>query len=312
MRLVLVLATVIAAAAMAPACAVAHGFAGKRFFPATIATDDPFVADELSMPTVSMVPNSVSGGEPPTRETDVGIDVSKRITSDFGIGLDETWQHFDPKGASSFSGFGNLGVSAKYLVLENDPHEFLFSVGLDAEVGGTGDKRIGADDFSTLAPAIFLGKGFGDLSDSMALLKPLAVTGVVGLDIPTEARSVNDTGDVERHPHVLNTGIAIEYSLPYLQASVRDIGLGAPFGRLIPLVEVNLQTPIDRGSSGKTVGTVNPGLIWAGQYMQIGLEAVIPVNERSGDGPGVVAQLHFFLDDIFPESLGRPIFKGMR
>src|SRR6476646_5026684 len=31
----------------------AHGFAGKRFFPATLATDDPFVADELSLPTLS-------------------------------------------------------------------------------------------------------------------------------------------------------------------------------------------------------------------------------------------------------------------
>ncbi len=31
----------------------AHGFAGQRFFPATIATEDPFVADELSLPTVS-------------------------------------------------------------------------------------------------------------------------------------------------------------------------------------------------------------------------------------------------------------------
>ena len=33
--------------------ALAHGFAGSRFFPATIVIDDPFVADELSLPTVS-------------------------------------------------------------------------------------------------------------------------------------------------------------------------------------------------------------------------------------------------------------------
>ena len=32
---------------------LAHGFAGKRFFPATLTTDDPFVADELSLPTIS-------------------------------------------------------------------------------------------------------------------------------------------------------------------------------------------------------------------------------------------------------------------
>ena len=31
--------------------AQAHGLIGKRFFPATLAIDDPFVADELSPPT---------------------------------------------------------------------------------------------------------------------------------------------------------------------------------------------------------------------------------------------------------------------
>jgi hypothetical protein len=31
--------------------AFSHGFAGSRFFPATLSTDDPFVADELSLPT---------------------------------------------------------------------------------------------------------------------------------------------------------------------------------------------------------------------------------------------------------------------
>ena len=45
--------------------AVAHGVAGKRFFP-PLATDDPFVADELSLPTVSMIKRSVSGEEPAT------------------------------------------------------------------------------------------------------------------------------------------------------------------------------------------------------------------------------------------------------
>jgi hypothetical protein len=36
--------------------AVAHGFAGERFFPATILTDDPFVADEISLPQVTVNP----------------------------------------------------------------------------------------------------------------------------------------------------------------------------------------------------------------------------------------------------------------
>jgi hypothetical protein len=33
--------------------ALAHGFAGDRFFPATLATDDPFVANEIVASNVS-------------------------------------------------------------------------------------------------------------------------------------------------------------------------------------------------------------------------------------------------------------------
>ena len=36
----------LAAVLAAPSSASAHGFVGDRFFPATILTDDPFVADE--------------------------------------------------------------------------------------------------------------------------------------------------------------------------------------------------------------------------------------------------------------------------
>jgi hypothetical protein len=72
------------------------------------------------------------------------------------------------------------------------------------------------------------------------------------------------------------------------------------------VVEFALETPLERG--GVTTGTVNPGLIWAGQYFQLGAEAIIPLNSSSGHVVGFKAQLHFFIDDLFPASLGRPIF----
>jgi hypothetical protein len=43
--------------------------------------------------------------------------------------------------------------------------------------------------------------------------------------------------------------------------------------------------------------------------MQFGLEAVIPVNRESGRGVGVIGQVHFYLDDIFPNTIGKPIFE---
>lgn len=61
---------------------------------------------------------------------------------------------------------------------------------------------------------------------------------------------------------------------------------------------------------GETTGTINPGLIWSGRYTQLAAEAIIPVNNASGDNVGLMMQLHFYMDDVFPHSLGTPLFGG--
>jgi hypothetical protein len=72
---------------------------------------------------------------------------------------------------------------------------------------------------------------------------------------------------------VLQYGFALEYSLIYLQEQVKDVGLSAPFDRLIPLVEFSFGTSLNRGQSGQTTGTINPGVIWSSKYVQFGVEA---------------------------------------
>lgn len=286
----------------------AHGYAGARFFPATIATDDPFVADELSLPTISTFRFAGDNGAPATRVTALSLDYTKRITPRFGLGFGESYQFISPDDGSGTVGWSNLELSAKYLAYKNDRHETLLSVGLNAEVGNTGTARAGAEPTSVVSPAVFFGKGFGDLPNSFGWLRPLAVTSVVAYDVPVRASTLSE-GEITRNPHVLNTGLAIEYSLPYLQAQVRDVGLKPPFERLIPLVEIVLATPVDRGQGGQTTGTVNPGVLWVGRNLQLGLEAVLPVNGRTGNSVGVTFQLHWFLDDLFPKSLGAPLYR---
>jgi len=291
--------------------AAAHGLAGKRFFPATLATDDPFVADELSLPTIESRKMPASGDEPATRETGFAVDVSKRLTENLGIGFGATYKVLQPDGGDTQRGFDNLAASVKYKFYQSDERETILSTGVDWDIGGSGAKRIGAESFSTLTPALFFGKGFGDLPESMKFVRPLAVTGLVGVGIPTRSgtTSITDEGEseVERHPHTLEWGFAIEYSLPYLQSFVQDVGMREPFSRMIPIVEFAMSTALDRGASG-TTGTVNPGIIWAGRYAQLAVEAVIPVNNRSGNRVGWIAHLHFFLDDLFPATIGRPVF----
>ena len=299
-------------AALCAGDASAHGFAGKRFFPATLATEDPFVADELSLPTVASRRLPGNGELPATRETDFAVEMSKRVTDNFGIGLGATYKSLSPSGGDRQRGFDNLEASVKYKLYQNDEHEALVSVGVDWDIGGSGTKRVGAESFSTLTPTVFFGKGFGDLPDEWKYLRPFAVTGLVGYGIPTRSSTttINEEGDpdVERHPHVLEWGFALQYSIPYLQSFVRDVGLKAPFNRMIGVVEFPMETALDRGGGG-TTGTVNPGVIWAGQNIQLAVEAVIPVNRRTGGSVGLIAQLHFFLDDLFPQTLGKPIFQ---
>lgn len=304
-------AVAIAASLALSAPVLGHGFAGKRFFPATLATDDPFVADELSLPTIGYRKTAGSGDEPAARETDFSLDVSKRITENFGIGFGATYKHIRPDDGQTQNGFDNLAASVKYKFYQDDAREAIASVGVDWDIGGSGAKRVGAESFSTITPGVFFGKGFGDLPPAVKWLRPLAVTGVVGVGIPTRSSTVttSDEGDVdvERHPHTLEWGFSIQYSLPYLQSFVQDVGLREPFNRMIPVVEFAMSTALDRGASG-TTGTINPGIIWAGQHIQLAVEAVIPVNNRSGSQLGWLAQLHFFLDDLFPQTIGRPIF----
>ena len=258
-------------------------------------------------------------GDGGTRETDISVEIAKRITPEFGIEIGESLAVLNPHGEHSVNGFGNLELAGKYQLVKNAAHETILSVGLGVEIGGTGSQSIGADSFSTWEPAIFFGKGFGDLPEALRFLKPLALTGVAGIAIPSSASTrtitVNEQTaerdvDIEPHPDVLEWGFALEYSVIYLQSQVQDMHLPVPINRLIPLVEFAMETPLNRGPTGPTTGTINPGVIWAGNYFQVGVEAVIPINEHTGNNIGVIAQLHFFLDDLFPHTIGRPLFGG--
>jgi hypothetical protein len=285
--------------ALLPAAgANAHGFAGDRFFPATILTDDPFVADEGSLPTVTLNPTQSDG----SREVDVGSDLSMLITPNWDFTLSNQWEHIKPPGMSPQTGFGGLTTGTQYQLFINAPHEAMALAALDVTWQNTGNLNVGAPDFTTLSPTFDFGKGFGDLPDSLPWLRPFALTGNIAVNFPAQTKTMG----IE-NPNSVFYGFAIEYSIPYLQSDVRDVGLGPPFNRMIPLVECALTSPFNRGYSGTTTGTVQPGVIWAGQYYQIGAEMIIPTNSLSGHGIGGVVQLHFYLDDLFPNSIGKPI-----
>ena len=282
-----------------PDRASAHGFVGDRFFPPTITTDDPFAVDEFAFPTVSIFKNPAGDG-PSNVETDAGFEFDKEIFSYFALGIHDTYISQKPHHGPGSYGWDNIAVTAKFELYHDAAHEFILSVGTEADLGGTGSKSI-ADNFSTIEPYLYMGKGFGDLPDSLGALRPFAVTSQFGQSFPTSAAAAN----------TFDWGFAVEYSLPYLQAQVQDVGLPHPFRDMIPLVEFSMSTPENRGG-GPTTGVIAPGILYENPYFQLGAEAQIPLNSASGKSVGAVVQVWIYIDDIWPNTFGHPLFGGER
>ena len=254
------------------------------------------------MPTFSEIRQP---GQPPVKVFDISTDLSLLLLPRTALTIGDGYSIQKVANQSAQTGFDNAALNVLYEFFENDKHEAITSIGLTWDIGGSGRLSLGNDSFSTFTPTFYFGKGFGDLPDSLPLLRPFAITGTLGLGIPTSSGTQSDP-----HPDTLEWGLALEYSLIYLQEYVKDIGLKAPFNRLIPLVEFAMSTPLNRGVDTLTTGTVNPGVIWSGQYFQVGIEAMIPVNNHSGHNVGVIAQIHFYLDDLLPKIFSKPLFGG--
>jgi hypothetical protein len=285
--LVTTLATTALVTLATPSIATAHAIAGDRVFPSTLAIDDPGVGDEANL---EFGHQRVPGDNGDQSINTFDFEYDKLITPRLALSVDGTYAM---QSNPTAHGFDNFGVGLKYLVYVNDAHEFMTSVGIDAELGGTGSKAI-ADSFSTVSPTIFAGKGFGDLPDSLAYLRPIAITGEAGPSLTTGAGQ----------PNAFNYGFTVQYSLPYLQQHVHDLGLPEPLSDIIPLVEI----PLSR-SQGQTTGTINPGFIWINRYGQFGVEAQLPINRASGSHVGILVQAHIFFDDVAPTTIGKPLFQ---
>jgi len=277
--------------------ALAHAVVGDRVFPATMAVDDPGVGDEFDTQFGHIKTPSDDGSNMSVNA--VSYEWDKLITRNLAFSVSSAYVSQNAPDGGSAKGWDNVTVGVKYLVYANAAHEFMTSVGLETEIGGTGAKSIGAS-YSTFNPNVYFGKGFGDLPASVGFLRPFAITGEIGPNLTTTS-SANG-------PNSLGWGVTLQYSVPYLQSQVKDLGLPQPFANLIPVVEFPMSTCTAGACSGHTTGTMNPGLLWLNRYGQFGIEAQIPVNRATGTHVGIALQAHLYFDDIFPKSLGKSLF----
>ena len=286
----------------------AHTIVGNRVFPVTLAIDDPGVNDELALPMFSYLPAANPDGTTGPSAYTLGFEYAKTITADLAISVGDsvTFQR-NPRAA----GVSNMDTQLKYVIYQNSEKELIVAGAVSAEVGGTGSPQssaLPADPFSTITPKGYIGKGFGDAPAEW--MRPFAVTAEVDYSIPTVV--TNRDGSPNRT--FLTYGGSIQYSLLYRNAFVEEVPNA--FNKFIPAFEGVFTTPVSNTgppvpgtfSVHETTGVVGPSLYYIGNYLELGVMAQVPINRASGLHPGVMAILDFFLDDIAPGTLGKPLF----
>lgn len=313
-------ATAATLAGMSPA--LSHTVVGNRVFPATLEIDDPGVNDELALPSFAYIANPDN-----SNEFDFGLEWQKTITYNLSFSVRNAFTHLTnalrANGTlGAINGWQNVETQLKYAPYQSAEHEFIVAIAGSAEWGHTGNASVGAEPFTALTVSGFIGKGFGDVEAEW--LRPIAITGQVGYTWSTHPIDVTidpDTllPDIERSPTVLSYGATLQYSLLYMNSFVHEVP--EFFRHLIPTVECSFATPVSNiGPSSifsipgthETTGTWGPGLYYLGRLgpisFELGAVATIPINFASGRHVGALAILDLFLDDMFPETLGRPIF----
>jgi hypothetical protein len=275
--------------------AYAYSAAGDRLFPSTILLPQLSPGDEFYLEFDTRPLTGGTGN--PSRQTDFSATYGKMITENLGINFGETYSVINQDGAGNLYGFQNPDGEIKYEAVDDAVHEFIMSVGIDREFGGSGAMRVGAAFEGATTPALYLGKGLGDLD--IGYLRPLAVTSYFGLQI----------SDAPPRPNLALNGFVVEYSIPYLESKVQSFNLPDMVRHLTPIIEFLFTTPAGKSYGLAPTGMIAPGVSYAGEGWELAIEALVPTNRTTGKGIGVTAQLHIALDYLFPDSIGKPIFR---
>jgi hypothetical protein len=275
----------------------AHGVVGDRSF------IEPFVTEDVN-PKNELVIARPEWDH--SREADtfhLGFGLEKKLADRFSLTLESEWLHVSPRDEEepNESGFGNLSAALKYAFFVDAAHEAILSAAVEA-TAPTGSERVGAGRDWAFAPILLYGKGFGDLADGLGWLRPFAVQGDVVLEV-----AAND----ERTTRFVHD-IAFQYSVPYLQAQVRDLGLSWPLANLIPVVELNFERGLSGEGEGKSALTTTPAILYIDDYVEVGVAGRFPLNGTAHDelSWGVMGIVDLFIDDIFPWSTWQPFGSG--
>src|SRR6202043_2812220 len=122
-------------------------YVGDRYFPSTLATTVPTAADFYNPPYFVRLPDTAT--TPTTHEIDIPTTYSRLVTKDLAVFFTETFRILDDANRGTRTGFEDFVIGAQYQLYTNPEHQFVFTVGGTAAIGGPRSPQ-GASRFSTL------------------------------------------------------------------------------------------------------------------------------------------------------------------
>lgn len=289
-----------ATAALTGPPAFAHAVAGARVFVNTDLIDDPGVGDEANLPLISE--QSPDGK---AWITDANVEYDKTITPHLGFGIGTDWDFIardTADGGKTHAGFDDTYVQLKYNWIILPAHEFMSSVEVTQAFGRAGTTGIDSG-YDTTTVSGFFGKGLGDIH--WAPIRPFAVTGELDYNMPNTGPAGGGSTTT------WSGGLTLQYSIPYLQSQIKNVGISGIAANLTPLIELVWSSAAGSsaipGISQPTTFLLGTGATWTGTYQAFNLEVLWPLNGAAGHNLGVIAQYHLYFDDLMPNTLGKPL-----
>jgi hypothetical protein len=268
----------------------------------TLLIDDPGVADEASLPVLS-----VQSPDGKTTDISANVEYDKTIFNNLALGVGNTYDlllHDAEEDNKTHGGFENLYLLLKYRWIVLPEHEFISSVSVERDLGRAGTP--GFDDgYNSTTFAAYFGKGLGDIPYTP--IRPFAITGELDYTVPDAGPASQSGGFIQ----TWSGGLTLQYSIPYLQSQIHDYGLPSLFANLTPLVELAWSSAAGRSAVGPadypTSFELGTGAVWTGTWYALSAEAVWPLNGAAAHGIGFIGQFHVYFDDLFPNTIGKPL-----
>jgi hypothetical protein len=273
--------------------ALAHGVVGQRLF------IEPFITEDVNPKNEFVIARPEWDHGSDAKSLSLGFGLEKKLTDTLSITLDSEWDSVSPNPPDEpqATGFNNLGITLKDAFYISPEHEGIVSAALEA-TAPVGSASVGAEQDWSFKPFLLCGKGFGDLPAFLRYVRPLAVQCDAGFEISIDhARTTTLAYDM-----------AWQYSIPYLQSFVYDLGLGWPFNDLIAVTEFNFEHVMHGEDSGQSRYFTTPGIVYMDRYVEVGVAGRFPLTGQAHQeiNWGVVGIVDLFIDDIFPPSKWQP------